>query len=213
MTTPKPHPELRAIENLPKDGSDIESLWLDTALGDGIVDAHYHSIPVDKPRNFFRVHPEKSYRRRCEIFTHKPEGMIEESHYIIDPSMQGRIEEARSCVLVTVVDRDGAPRLWPIKFPREGEKDNEAWRTARVAARNGIERWVRLVWMKRAYQTRDAAEGYAPDPDWSKLPSFNELVRTAFGEHGIIKGTDHPIYRELFGLPKQAAAKGAEDGL
>ena len=69
MTTPKPHPELRAIENLPKDGSDIESLWLDTALGDGIVDAHYHSIPVDKPRNFFRVHPEKSYRRRCEIFT------------------------------------------------------------------------------------------------------------------------------------------------
>ena len=25
--------------------------------------------------------------------------------------------------------------------------------------------------------TRDAQPGYAPDPDYSKLPPFNELVR------------------------------------
>ena len=29
---------------------------------------------------------------------------------------------------------------------------------------------------KRSYLTRDALPGYAPDPDWRKLPPFNELV-------------------------------------
>ena len=68
-----------------------------------------------------------------------------------------------------------------------------------------MEKWVKLVWIRRAYQTRDALEGYAPDPDFSKLPPFVELVKLAFGEHGIIRNTAHPIYRELFGMPKEAA--------
>jgi hypothetical protein len=47
--------------------------------------------------------------------------------------------------------------------------------------------------------------GYAPDPDFSKLPPFNDLVKLGFGEYGVIRDTTHPIYRELFGMPKQAA--------
>ena len=48
----------------PEDARDYESLWLDPALGDGIVDVHYHKVTVDKPKDFFRTHPEKGYRRR-----------------------------------------------------------------------------------------------------------------------------------------------------
>ena len=118
--------------------------------------------------------------------------------------MHGLIPEARPCTLVTVVYRDGAPRLWPIKFPKDGEHDNEAWMTARAAAKVAMERWTKLVWVRRAYQTRDALPGYAPDPDFSKLPPFNELVRLGFGEYGIIKDMTHPVYRELFGMPKTA---------
>jgi hypothetical protein len=188
----------------PEDARDFESLWLDPALGDGIVDVHYHKVTVDKPKDYFRTHPDKDYRRRTEIYTHKPEGVIEEVHYILAPSMHGQIPEARPCTLVTVIYRDGTPRLWPIKFPKEGERDNEAWITARAAAKVGIDKWVKLVWVKRAYQTRDGQPGYAPDPDFSKLPSFTELVRLGFGEHGIIRDQLHPIYRELFGMPKQA---------
>jgi hypothetical protein len=210
--TIKPRPDLRAADSPIEDASDIEALWSDPMLGDGITDVHYNSVPVGKPKDFFRTHPDKTHRRRTEIYTHKPEGIIEEQHYIVAPAMQGQIPEARPCTLVVVVDREGAPRLWPIKFPKEAEKDNEAWRTARVAARNGIDHWVKLVWVKRAYQTRDAQPGYAPDPDFGKLPSFNDLVKTAFGEHGIIRDTSHPIYRELFGMP-QEANKDAEDGL
>jgi hypothetical protein len=30
-------------------------------------------------------------------------------------------------------------------------------------------------------------------------------VRLGVGEHGVIRNTAHPIYRELFGMPKEAA--------
>jgi hypothetical protein len=104
--------------------------------------------------------------------------------------------------LVVVVNREGQPRLWPIPAPREGETDNSAWITARAAARVGVDRWTKLKWLSGAYQTRDALPGYAPDPDFSKLPPFDELVRVALGEAGIIRDDDHFMYRELVGAPK-----------
>jgi len=197
----------------PADATDIEALWLDPALGDGIVDVTYHTVPVGRPRDYFRVHPDKAYRRRTEIYEHKPEGVIDEQTYVIGPAMRGQIPEARPCTLVTVVYRHGSPRLWPVKFPKDGDKDCEAWVSARAAARVGMERWTKLLWVRRAYQTRDAQPGYAPDPDFSKLPPFNELVRLAFGEHGIINDVSHPIYRELFGMPARPAAVSDADAL
>ena len=147
----------------------------------------FHTVPVGKPKTFSAHIRIPTYRRRTEIYTHKPEGAIEEQHYIVAPAMQGLIEEARPCTLVSVVYRDGSPRLWPIKFPRDGEKDNDAWTTARVGRQAGIGQWMRMVWVGRAYQTREALPGYAPDPDLKKLPPFNELVKLGFGEHGIIR--------------------------
>jgi hypothetical protein len=141
---------------------------------------------------------------------HKPEGAIEDQHYIIDPTMRGRVAEARPCVIVVCVYRDGNPRLWPIMSPRPGEKDNKAWITGRSAARTGMDKWVKLVWSKGSYLTRDAQQGYAPEPDWSKLPSFNEMVKLAFGEYGIIRDATHPIYRELMGAPAVAADNGGD---
>jgi hypothetical protein len=194
-----------AAPTVPSDASDIADLWLDPKLGDGIVNVSFHSIAVGKPRSFFRTVTDSAYRRRTEIYTHKPEGVIDEQHYIIAPAMRGKIEEARPCTLVCVVYRDGTPRLWPISFPRDGERDNEAWASARVAAKLGMEKWTKLIWVQRAYQTRDALPGYAPDPDFSKLPPFDDLVKLAFGEGGIIRDPLHPIYRELFGMPKKPA--------
>jgi hypothetical protein len=199
----------------PDDAKDLENLWMDTGLGDGITDVTHHSVANDKPKNFFRTVPDPAYRRWTEIYTHKPEGVIDTQHYIIAPAMRGKIEEARPCMLVTVVYRDGAPRIWPIKFPKSGMPDNEAWVSARRAAKLAMVKWVRLIWVRRAYDTRDAPSGYAPDPDYSKppfkLPPFNELVRLAFGEHGIIRGEHHPIYRELFGTSDETGGDGLGD--
>jgi hypothetical protein len=199
------------LEIVPKNADDIENLWLDSALGDGITDAHWHAIPVGKPRDFFRVHPDKDFRRRTEIFVLKREDEIEQQYFVIDPAMRGRLPEARPCVIVPCIYRDGSPRLWPIPFPRVGEKDNEAWTSARLAARVAIDKWVKLVWVRRAYLTRDAHPGYAPDPDWSKLPSLNDMVKIALGEHGIMRNEDHPVFREQMGCPAEAAGGDDDD--
>jgi hypothetical protein len=202
-------PVLHAVptnSNPVPDASDMEALWLDPGLGDGIVDVKLHTVPVGKPKNFFRMHPDAGYRRRTEMYTHKPEGSIEEAHYIIAREMRGKIEEAQPCTLVTVIYRDGAVRLWPVKLPKDGGHDNDAWISARAAANASLDRWIKLVWAGRAYKTREAAEGYAPEPDWGKLPPFNELIRLSFGENGIIRDENHPIYRDLFGTALKAAA-------
>jgi len=204
-------PKLEVVPPVtPSDAQDIEALWLDPGLGDGITDTHWHQIPIGKPKNFFRVHPDPMFRRKTEIYVHKPEDAIEEQYYVIAPSMRGRILEARLCTLAVCIDRNGNPRLWPLMHPRPGEKDNLAWVSARLAARTAIGAWVKLVWIGRAYQTREALPGYAPEPDWSKLPPYNDMLKLAVGEHGIIRNTEHPIYRELMGAP--ATADGNVDG-
>ena len=159
MTDKPTTPQLEIVSPspTPNDALDIEGLWLDPALGDGLTDTNWHTIPVDKPKDFFRVHPDPDYRRRTEIYAHKTEGQIETTYYILGPEMRGRLQEARPCVLVTCIYRDGSPRLWPIMFPREGEKDNTAWSSARSAARTAIDKWAKLVWAGRSYLTRDAA--------------------------------------------------------
>ena len=50
-----------------------------------------------------------------------------------------------------------------------------------------------------------------PIRTFSKLPPFNDLVKLAFGEHGVIRDTSHPIYRELFGVPNQPAGNDDAD--
>jgi hypothetical protein len=205
--TATPTPPKQKEHKPPDDALDLDSLWLDPSLGDGLVDTHYHSIAIGKPKNFFRVNPDPAYRRLTEIYTHKVDGVIDEQYFIMGPAMRGRFEEATPCTLVTVVYRDGTPRLWALKLPKGGGRDNEAWMSARSAARTAMDKWVKLVWVGRAYQTRDAQPGYAPDPDYSKLPSFDELIKLAFGGHGIIRDENHPIARDLLG----AKPKGEDD--
>jgi len=193
------------------DAVDIADLWLDNSLGDGITDAQWHTVPMGKPKDFFRVHPDRDYRRRTEVLIQKKEGQVETEFYIMAPPMRGRLAEARKCILVTCIYRDGSPRLWPIPEPKEGEKDNQAWTSARAAARVAIERWTKLTWVGRAYQTRDAQPGYAPEPDWSKLPTFDTLAETAVGGFGIITNDRHPVFRDQAGLPSATTNTNVDD--
>ena len=196
---PKVEPQPEAAD----DDSDIRELWTDDGLSDPLAVEHIYIIKIGKPKDFFRVDPRPSYRRKCEILIVKSENSVSEQYYIVGPKMQGRIEEARPCTLVTAVDRLCIPRLWPLKAPRDGENDNDAWITERAVAREGLTKWVKLLWRGRAFHSREAEEGYAPDPDFEKLPAFSTLVRTAFGDHGTIRDESHRVYRDLFGKAKR----------
>jgi hypothetical protein len=178
------------------DAADIGGLFI-SGGGDPITEQAILSVPIGKPREFFRTHPDPACRRHVHIYIHEPEGTVEKQFFIVSPAMVGLIDEARLCQLVLLVDRAGLPRFWPVGLPKEGGHDIVAWQTAREVVRCGIYRWVRPVWVKRAYVVRFASEGYAPDPDWTKLPPYDDLVKRAFGEHGIIRNEEHYIYKSL----------------
>ena len=194
-------------EIVPADASDLCDLWLDPAFGDGLTDTVLTNIPIGKPKDFFRVHPDKSYRRLTEVYTHKPENQVEEQHFFIAKAMQGLIQEARPATIVVCLYRDGSVRLWPLKRPKTGEKDNDAWTSARAAAREAMSKWLRIVWVRRGYEIREAQSGFASEPDWGKLPTFDQLMKLAVGPNGVIRDTNHPIYRELMGAAPRPALK------
>jgi hypothetical protein len=208
MTTKDPNLNLKLVAAVASDAVDIASLWLDPGHGDVLAETHHHSIAVGKPKGFFRVNPDTAYRRICEMYVHKIEGKIDETFYLIAPSMQGVLDEAQKCVLCTVINREGVPRLWALKLPMDG-RDNEAWSSARSAAREAMTTWVKLKWDGRAYLTKAAQPGYAPEPNYSKLPPFDDLVGLAFNKHTIITSTEQPIVRDLLG----AKPEGGDDGL
>src|SRR3954470_14467829 len=78
------------------DAQDLDSLWIDTGLSDGITVTGSHAVTIDKPKTFYRTHPDINYRRRTWVYTHKVEGVIGEQHYIVAKPMRGLIENARA---------------------------------------------------------------------------------------------------------------------
>ena len=50
-----------------------------------------------------------------------------------------------------------------------------SWISARSAAKTGMTKWIKLVWVKRVYLTRDAEPGYAPEPDYTKPPGYGNV--------------------------------------
>jgi hypothetical protein len=193
-------PKLQVVP--PDDLAEIENLWTDPSRGDGITTQGLLNIPVGKPSRyeFIRAHPDNTHRRNTVIVTVKEKGGFDEAFYLVTPELAAKLElDGKPFVLATIVDRVGNLRIWPIRLPAEDEKDNPWWDTARQAVRRAMDVWIRVVPGKGSYATIDAESGYAPEPDWSKVKPFNELIKIAFGELGIIRDMDHPVVRELFG--------------
>jgi hypothetical protein len=204
----KPKPKLAVV---PADALDLSDLWLDDGLGDGITEEVRDRIPLGKPRDFFRMHPDPTYRRKTTIYRHKVEGQIEEEYFVFTGALSDVFEEAAPHILAVCVYRDGTPRVWPIRLKKDGERDNEAWKSARDAAKASLKKWVKLVWTGRAFIYREAKAGYAPDPAWEKLPSFDELIDKAFGKKNIIRDSSHPMYRNLIGDKPAGEDNGGDD--
>ena len=70
--------------------------------------------------------------------------------------------------------------------------------------------FVKLEWIRKRYITHDAKPGYAPEPDWKKVPSLDELIKIAFGEYGIINDANHPVFRDAEGEAPADKDNGAD---
>jgi hypothetical protein len=91
-------------------------------------------------------------------------------------------------------------RLWPVRLPDIDGKEMDWHRTARTAAAQAINVWVRVVANRSlgAYDVHHAVNPPA-DPTWPET-SINEMVKVAFHDRGrIIRSLDHAVVKTLTG--------------
>ena len=207
-------PEATRAYKPPVDAMDLRGLVVPDSGDDPLTKTTIHHVPVDKPKTFFRVHPDPAYRKKFFVYKLKLEGVVGEQHFIVADSMRVLVDEARLCILATCVYRDRSIRLWPLWLPEEGERDMVAWSTARSAARESIDWWTKIKWQgANGYKSTPAQPGYAPEPDWLKVPPYDVLIGTALGESGIIRDESHPVYRDHILGAAQEKADGDDDDL
>ena len=156
-------------------------------------------VRVGRPNNqeWFRIHPDEAYRGNFAILDFKEENQV----YIVTPNMTDTLAaEIFYATVYTGITRTNIPFVWPIRLPEDGKRQNEWHRTAAIGAEEAMTRWIRLVSNKNAgaYDVYPALRDPG-EPKWPNKP-FNELLRIAFRNEGIIDSDEHPAVRKLFGF-------------
>jgi hypothetical protein len=101
--------------------------------------------------------------------------------------------------IFTAINRQGVVFLWPVRLPSPDDKPNAWWQSAREAAELAMTKWVRM----RANMSLGAydlftAESDIPDPEWSELEPFQDLLRIAYRGR-LVVDLDHPVIKRLSG--------------
>ena len=154
------------------------------------------SYPVDKPNRskFVRVHPDESYRMSY-VPTYKDEDTCD--IYFVDPDLELPEEIASQIKLTDLYAaqaHDGTFFIWFVN-----RSETSWYRSANRAVQRSVSQWVRVV-SRRAANIYDLylPEQPIPEPKWSELPSFPEMLENAFDDRRITS-VDHPVLRKLRG--------------
>jgi hypothetical protein len=161
------------------------------------------TVPVRKPKpqTFFRVHPDEKYRINVALLELEEDGDI----YLVPPPVLAALPEhiaalVKEHTLYTCMTRQGTVFLWHVKaVPGKGRA---AWATsAREGASHAMKEWARIAWNHDlgAYEIVPAEEALKiPEPVWSNIPPFQELLRIGF-RNRIITTVNHPVIDALRG--------------
>jgi hypothetical protein len=204
QTEPAQPGDGKVVSMLHDDAADIESMYADPLIPGGAITRVVQKTAVGKPNRdvFYRAHPDDSHHRTVYLIVDSSTNSSEEVNYWVYPAIAGElVHDAKYYSLSTLVDREGNVLLCRTRLPRQGEKDNLYSETMRMAIHMAKDYWVRIVanQVTGRYDTLRADRGYADDPDWSKVPPFDDLMKSAFAPDGIIKRLDHPIVHKLMG--------------
>jgi hypothetical protein len=155
------------------------------------------TYPLQKPpkSKFVRVHPSPEYRMNGVLtLTDTDTGEIK--YVSPDLELPDFIEtQTRVTDLYAAQMSDGSFFIWPL------HRSETSWfKAAKAAIRMAKDKWVAVV-ARRAANTYDliAPEDEIPEPNWSELPPFAEMVEAAFEDH-MITDLDHPFLRKLRGF-------------
>jgi len=161
------------------------------------VKKRYTVIQARKPgkQDFIRVHPDAAYSLQTYVLEFKDEGEL----YVVDSSLwDDLVGELVAKVLYLTINRQGVPRLWPIRLPDPDGRLDDWNRSALEAAEIAKTRWVRVTSNRSAgmYEVHEATADL-PEPEWPEL-SFEEILKIAFRGF-YITDWDHPALRRLRG--------------
>lgn len=160
------------------------------------------TYPMMKPAKdkFVRVHPDAGYRM-AGILTYW-DNEASDLYYVspdleLPPSLSS---QTKISDLYAAQAHDGTSFIWYVH-----RSDTSWYRAAQKSVQMATQRWIRVVARRSAnsydlYEPEDAL----PEPDWSRLPSFMDMVESGF-EEKMILSLDHPIFRRLRGLIDEAA--------
>lgn len=163
-----------------------------------VIEKKLTSVPVTKPnkQQWVRVHPDANYRVDVAIIELKDT----RETYLVDPSLTAELAgEVSYVTLFTAITRDQTVFLWPVKLAGIDGRPNSWNDSAREAASEAIQSWVRMAANMSigAYEFWVASANLA-EPKWPNL-SFSELLSIAFKGDRFIDSLDHPVVGRLQG--------------
>jgi hypothetical protein len=159
------------------------------------------TYPIQKPMKskYVRVHPDLTYRQpSIRTFTDSDTSEL----YYVDPDLElpEAVEsQTRITDLYAAQTHDGTNFIWFVHH-----SDTSWYRAAVTSIRTCSRAWRRVIARKSA-NTYDLyePEQSIPEPDWSALPPFLEMVESGF-EDRMIQTVDHPVFRKLRGFTDDA---------
>jgi hypothetical protein len=155
------------------------------------------TYPIMRPpkSKFVRVHPDEAYRQYNVPVLEDPDT---NDLYFMDESLQVPefiLATVRRVNLYAAQTHDHSIFLWAVK-----QSDTPWYKAAPRAVSTAVNKWV-AVRARKAANTYDLTTPIdtIPEPDWSSLPSFDEMLDTAFDDHAITY-LEHPLLKKLQGI-------------
>jgi len=120
---------------------DLAKLRLAPADVDGMTVKQVLTIPVHKPprHDFIRVHPEE----RIDVGGLQIKGDMDEFYIVSPEAVSALAGEMSYFSLFPYINLLGVLRLWPVRLPGSDGKEMDWHRTARMAAAQAVNQWVR----------------------------------------------------------------------
>jgi hypothetical protein len=194
---PAPDPLNRTGDRVESIFDDLEALKVGQDFETGTANALLRQVPVRRPKktDWFWVNPDPDYRLTMTLIEDKDEGDV----YFVTPRMIGDLcDEPTLCLyeIFTAQNTNTTTFLFPVRLPGKDGKWNTWHRSQHDAAGLAMTQWIRMISNKDLGGYDIKTSSRKSEPDWSKLPPFNELLKTAFRDF-IINTPDHPYVRRL----------------
>jgi hypothetical protein len=157
------------------------------------------TVPARKPnpQDFIRTHPSLDYRGTFAVIKLRDD---RDAFYLVVPEIAKQLPgEFFMATIFTAINRQGIVFLWPVRLPTGDNRTQEWHRSEMEAAERTQTQWLRV----KANMSLGAYEmfeplGMIPEPDWSTLPTYQELLSIGFRGR-LVDRLDHAVVQRLRG--------------